>query len=248
MRLTMLISRLSTSLLLMLAAITKSYADNTDCLCHPTPQDKLPQYIIGYGSLMETTSKNKTDNTSGENRPVMIDNYQRGWFATGLSVGLSTTYLGIVKQPNAHFNGTIFRLATPSMIKNYDKREKYYCRVAVPTSSIHTLDHHPLPNGQFWIYETKPEFMAKPSEKYPLIESYVDIFLSGCLEIEKKFHLKGFTAECIKTTTDWSPHWVNDRIYPRRPFVFEPNALTIDKALADKLPHIFNQIKPDGSP
>ena len=248
MRLTMLISRLNAFLLLMVVFTTNAYTDTTDCICHPTPNPQFPQYIVGYGSLMETTSKNNTDRTSGENRPVMIDNYQRGWFAKGLSVGLSTTYLGIVKHSNAHFNGTIFRLATPNTIQNYDKREKYYCRVAVPIASIHPLDHHPLPKGQFWIYEIKPEFMAEPSEKYPIVESYVDIFLSGCLEIEKKFHLNDFIAECINTTTDWSPHWVNDRIYPRRPFVFEPNALTIDKALADKLPQIFNQIKPDRSP
>jgi len=239
----MLISRLSALLLLMLAVATKSYADSTDCICHPTPEDQQPQYIVGYGSLMETTSKNNTDHTSGENRPVMIDNYQRGWFAKGLSVGLSTTYLGIIKQPNAHFNGTIFRLATPNTIKNYDKREKYYCRALVPAASIHPLDHHPLPKGQFWIYETKPEFIAKPSGKYPIIESYVDIFLSGCLEIEKKFHLNDFTAECIKTTTDWSPHWVNDRVYPRRPFVFEPNAPRIDALLSEIKPEAFRQIK-----
>lgn len=239
----MLISRLSASLLLMLVLITNAYADNTDCLCHPTPQKQLPQYVIGYGSLMQTASKNNTDRTSGENTPVMIDHYQRGWFAQGLSVGLSTTYLGIIKQSDAHFNGTIFRLATPNTIKNYDKREKYYCRVLVPTTSIHSLDHHPLPRGQFWIYETKPEFIAKPSEKYPIIESYVDIFLSGCLEIEKKFHLNDFSAECIKTTTDWSPYWVNDRIYPRRPFIFEPNAPSIDALLAKIEPKTFSQIK-----
>lgn len=239
----MLMARLSASLLLALVLITKTYADTPNCICHPTPDNQLPQYIIAYGSLMETISKNNTDSSSGENKPVMINHYQRGWFAKGLSVGLSTTYLGIIKHSNAHFNGTIFRLATPNTLKNYDQREKYYCRVSVPTSFIHPLDHHPLPKGQFWIYEIKPGFMAEPSEKYPLVESYVDIFLSGCLEIEKNFHLQDFTAECIKTTTNWSPHWVNDRVYPRRPFVFEPNAASIDTLLSKIKPETFSQIK-----
>lgn len=238
----MLIARLITSLFLLLL-FTQTYAITTDGICHPSPNHQLAQYIIGYGSLMETKSKNQTDNTSAENKPVKVNHYQRGWLSEGSSVGLSTTYLGVIKNSQAYFNGTIFRLATPNAIKNYDKREKYYCRVSVPTSLIQPLDHHPLPKGQFWIYEIKPEFMAKPSEKYPIVESYVDIFLSGCLEIEKKFQLKDFAAECIKTTTNWSPHWVNDRLYPRRPFMFEPNAANIDALLSKIKPELFNQIK-----
>jgi hypothetical protein len=211
--------------------------------CHPTPHFPLAQYIIAYGSLMETKSKENTDNSSGENIPVRVDHYQRGWYSKGESVGFSTTYLAVTKNQNAYFNGTIFRLATTDALKNYDKREKYYCRVAVAPALLHPLHCKKLPVGEFWIYEVKPEVIALPSKKYPIVESYVDIFLSGCLEIQKKFHLNHFAEECISTTTHWSPYWVNDRIYPRRPFVFEANAAVIDQLLADKLAHIFAQIK-----
>ena len=192
---------------------------------------------------MQTKSKEETDRSSGKNKPIRVDHYQRGWFAKGASVGFSTTYLAVRKNPRTYFNGTIFRLASADAIKKYDKREKYYCRVAVPSAYIHILNYQPLPKGEFWIYEIKPEFIAKASERYPMVESYVDIFLAGCLEIQEKFHLKDFAAECIDCTTDWSTHWVNDRIYPRRPFVFEPNASKIDQLLVDKIPEIFNHIR-----
>lgn len=237
--------RLTLFLFLILISDSSSYANETYRCCHPLPNCHKAQYIIAYGSLMEKKSKNGTDSTSGKNRPVNVAGYQRGWFSKGESIGFSTTYLGVIKNPDAYFNGTIFPLATSTSIKNYDKREKYYCRVSVPKERIHTLDRSKLPDAEFWIYAIKPESMANPSKKYPIVESYVDIFLSGCIEIENKFHLKNFAANCVNTTSNWSTHWVNDRIYPRRPFVFEPNALKIDQLLMDNVPQFFNQIKKD---
>lgn len=217
------------------------YKPNDDC--HPQANPNLSQYIIGYGSLIETASKKATDKTSGENKPVLIDHYQRGWFAKGLSIGLSTTYLGVIKKANAHFNGTLFKLASVNSLKNYDRREKYYCRLLVKSADIHLLIDQKLPLGQYWIYALKPELMAAPSARYPIVQSYVDIFLAGCLEIEEKYHLKNFAAACVNTTGDWSLHWVNDRIYPRRPSVYQAKALAIDALLQQQIPRLFHQIQ-----
>ncbi|MES2997868.1 MAG: hypothetical protein V4700_00885 [Pseudomonadota bacterium] len=74
----------------------------------------------------------------------------------------------------------------------------------MPTAYIQPLNCQVLPQGEFWIYEVRPEFIAQPSARYPIVESYVDIFLAGCLEIEEKFHLKNFAASCIDTTSDCS--------------------------------------------
>ncbi|MFZ0219228.1 MAG: hypothetical protein WAL30_03380 [Candidatus Aquirickettsiella sp.] len=214
-----------------------------DGTCHPLVNSHCPQYIIAYGSLMESNSKKATDNSSGKNKPVWVEHYQRGWFAKGLSDSFSTTYLGVIKSKHAHFNGTIFNLPTAHSFKNYDMREKYYCRVLVSPHDIHLLTGKKLPRGQFWIYELKPELLAPPSTHYPLVESYVDIFLAGCLEIEEKYHIRNFTVACINTTSDWSVHWVNDRIYPRRPWTYQPRALKIDALLQQQIPEFFQQIK-----
>ena len=37
-----------------------------------------------------------------------------------------------------------------------------------------------------------------------------------------------FAETFLKTCSDWSKYWVNDRIYPRRAFIYVPNANTID--------------------
>lgn len=232
----------SRGLFVFLLMVFQSAFASDDCACHPPVNLHSQQYIIAYGSLIETTSKNATDLHSGINKPVWVEHYQRGWFSKGLSDGFSATYLGVIKSKHARFNGTIFNLPANSF-KNFDAREKYYCRVLVTPRDIHLLTGKKLPQGQFWIYELKPDLLAPPSAHYPIVESYVDIFLAGCLEIEEKYHLRNFAAACVNTTSDWSAHWINDRIYPRRPMMYQPKAHRIDSLLRQQIPKYFYQIQ-----
>jgi hypothetical protein len=39
--------------------------------CHPKIDPQVPQYVIGYGSLMENSSKARTAPDTGANLPVM---------------------------------------------------------------------------------------------------------------------------------------------------------------------------------
>jgi hypothetical protein len=61
--------------------------------------------------------------------------------------------------------------------------------------------------------------------------------------MEEKYHLKNFAASCVNTTSDWSIHWVNDRIFPRRPTIYQPKAIKIDALLQEKIPYFFHQIR-----
>jgi hypothetical protein len=47
----------------------------------------------------------------------------------------------------------------------------------------------------------------------------------------------------VETTTDWSAFWINDRIYPRRPFIYQPKARQIDQLLNEVIPEFFEKIK-----
>ena len=109
--------------------------------------------------------------------------------------------------------------------------------------NIHPLTSKKISAGQYWIYIPTTEYLIVPSETYPIVESYVDIFISGCLDIEKKYKLKDFAANCINTTADWSPYWVDDRIYPRRPWVYQSNAIEIDALLQKTIPSFFKKIE-----
>jgi gamma-glutamylcyclotransferase (GGCT)/AIG2-like uncharacterized protein YtfP len=206
--------------------------------CHPPINPSKPQYMIGYGSLLETQSRTRTAIT-GSGQPIHLNHYQRGWFARSEGIGAGTTYLGVRPKKNASFNGAIYAVKQ-SILQKFDQREINSCRVEVSKDWIHPFINA-LPEGQFWIYVTKPKDIAKPNKRYPIVQSYVDIFLSGCLELEAS--KKNFATQCILTTQDWSTHWVNDRIYPRRPHIFQPNATSIDTLLAKNIPDYFNQIK-----
>ena len=74
--------------------------------------------------------------------------------------------------------------------------------------------------------------------------------MTGCLDLAKRVDRNlypdlRFAEECIETTEGWSPDWVNDRLYPRRAFIYQPNAGTIDRLLHDaaKTAPFFDRIR-----
>jgi hypothetical protein len=211
--------------------------------CYPPFDSRSPQFIIGYGSLIDSQSKDRIYPNTSENMPVTVDGFQRGWFSMGPDVGYSATFLGIKPNPAASFNGVMFQLLSLNALSQYDQREHSYCRVQVAMANIHSLTQQPVAQGQYWIYMPPADNVATPTETYPIIESYIDIFLSGCLDMQNKYHLPNYAEDCITTTTDWSKHWINDRIYPRRPLANQPKATAIDKLLSKKLPNYFDNIE-----
>jgi hypothetical protein len=102
-----------------------------------------------------------------------------------------------------------------------------------------------VPEGDIWFYASSQERPASP--QFPIVQSYVDICLNGCLEIEGTYPLakqRNFAKLFIETCTGWTEWWVNDRIYPRRPFIYEPNAYKIDQLLQDVLgKELFSKIQ-----
>lgn len=211
--------------------------------CHPQIDAALPQYIIGYGSLINEESKRRTAPLVGDNLPIYLTGYERGWFLQGTNVGFSTTFLGVKKNAKAKMNAVIFYLPDHHEINALDTREMNYCRVLVNEDAIQLLTSQPLPKAQYWMYMPPAHKLAIADEKHPITQGYVDLFLSGCLRLEKKYKLDGFAHDCITTTSNWSTHWVNDRIFPRRPWVYVPDAIAIDNMLLDTIPACFNSIK-----
>lgn len=216
--------------------------------CRPPTDSAKAQFLIGYGSLIQQQSKHHTSLLTGNSLPVEVKGYKRGWYVRSVEVGFGTTYLGVIPETQSSFNGVVFELLNDGKaIQAYDQREAAYCRVEVPPSAIKALSsQHPLPSGQYWLYVLlNPP--SKPSKRHPIVQSYVDIFLSGCLEIEQKFQLKTFAEYCLESSDQWSPHWINDRIYPRRPHVYQPAAREIDSLISSQLPDIFQSIKIENS-
>lgn len=212
-------------------------------ICHPKIDHRLPQYIIGYGSLIDEQSKRKTDPTAEESFPVSIKGYQRRWGVHGNLPGLNATFLSIVENHSAIFNGIIYKLSHPNAIQQYDKRERTYCRKQLDADQLQTYNLTLPAEKQVWIYYATQKANQHPSAVFPIVQSYVDTFIRGCIQIEQKFKINGFAKSCIKSTAQWSTHWENDRIFPRRPSFYEPFAPQIDALLKEELPETFAKIK-----
>jgi len=215
--------------------------------CRPRADATRAQYVVGYGSLMQDASRKRTSPLSGPARPVEITGYRRGWYLRSSGVGLGTSFLAVVPRPGSSLNAVIYAVDLSELAAT-DRRESSYCRAKVALSNLRSFvaDPVPSPEGEVWIYLLDARQAASPSESFPIAQSYVDIFIGGCLEQEERFGLPGFSAQCVRSTSGWSKHWVNDRIYPRRPFIFEPKARQIDELLAAEIPEQWSMIRIEG--
>jgi hypothetical protein len=230
------------SLVLLLALSQTASADD----CHPEISAGRSQFVVGYGSLMERTSKAMSAPTAGPNHPVRVTGFQRAWNTHG---AYGTTFLGVTEADNAAMVAAIYADTDGSNIAGTDRSEESYCRRPVDPDQIELLDGWRLPvDAEIWIYVNKPDHVGVPDNGKPIIQSYVDIFLTGCLEMQDGILPEvvvrmDFAAECIRTTSGWSKHWVNDRIYPRRPFIYQKNAAMIDRVLLKELPDLFEKVE-----
>jgi len=203
------------------------------------------QFIFGYGSLLESQSRTQTTPSALHASPVLVAGIQRGWFGQLDVVGLSPTYLGAVPDFNSHCNGVIFKV-TEEELDAFDQHEAGYHRERIDQPNISMLDgSQSAPDGDIWFYAPAEKRYASP--EFPIVQSYLDVCLNGCLEIEATYapaKEAEFAETFLKTSTDWSKYWVNDRIFPRRASVYLPNASKIDQLIKKVLgEEMFSSIK-----
>jgi len=206
---------------------------------------KLPnaptQFIFGYGSLINTASRNSTAGAATVAIPVRVSaafGYVRTWNDRAPSV---FTALGL-RKPGAGesamtINGVLYPVEGDDMTK-FDAREAGYARLEVPLADIEAVSWQSLPHeGHIWVYvPARPggvpgEGLPAPDAAFPLLESYIDIVIEGGLE-----YGPDFARELIETTMGWSQYWLNDRELARRPWVHDGKYAIVDKMLAETLP------------
>ncbi|MCV6639471.1 gamma-glutamylcyclotransferase family protein [Candidatus Albibeggiatoa sp. nov. NOAA] len=185
------------------------------------------QYIFGYGSLMNTKSRNSSDEKMQgvPNIPVTLsrrfvdsqgDSYVRAW---NYRAGSGFTALGLRKVKHGQdITGVIYQVGeSESDMANFDQREEGYTREKVSSEFIHfenPQDYIPA-DSQIWVYI--PKESSRPVAKYPLLQSYIDICISGALE-----HSEEFAKKFITTTEGWdTEYWLDDRLLARRPWVYQ---------------------------
>ena len=76
--------------------------------------------------------------------------------------------------------------------------------------------------------------LLPPSLEYPILQTYIDVCISGCLE-----HGEAFAEEFVRTTFKWSAYWLNERELARRPWVHQKAYVRIDALLRRCVPTYF---------
>jgi hypothetical protein len=229
-------------IILLIAAIVapRAEARDTDWWGHKLP-DIPTQFIFGYGSLINTASRNSTASNSIPAIPVRVSaafGYIRAWNDRSPS---GFTALGLrVPRPGEQattINGVLYAIEGDDMTK-FDAREDGYARVEVPHADIEAVSWQTIPlSGHIWTYvPVRPASdpgvgLPQPDAAFPLLESYIDVVVEGCLE-----YGPDFARELIETTADWSQYWLNDRELARRPWVHDSKYAVVDQMLASVAP------------
>jgi len=208
------------------------------------------EWIFGYGSLISKSSRDSTYVTNLPWKPVEVFGIGRGWWAPGtVAIGwggiigqteqTAPIFLGAMFDNVTTINGVIFQVNATALVA-FDKRELTgagYTRITVPFSAISPYDQIPLTqNDTIYFYNVNQSELSYPTENNPIVTSYVDLIMTACLDIDTMLGLgENFTSDFVNTTKDWSQWWVNDRLLPRRPWIYQPLAGTIDRILAAHL-------------
>ena len=213
----------------------QTQASTKDCNLNPSKNSK--NYIIGYGSLMERESRMITNPQAHRVEPGLVKGFQRAWGQNGGNY--KTTFLTLIEKKDAKLNAIFYSVNIENLLKT-DQRERSYCRIKVDEKNLDFYGRKVnSKDANFWIYAATPDRLKKPSTTHPIAQSYVDIFINGCLQTEEEFKLQGFAKDCVQLTSDWSEQWVNDRLHARRPFAIK-NAVKIDQLLSQYFSHYYN--------
>jgi hypothetical protein len=215
--------------ILILSLLSGTAFASSPCYPEVSPQDK--NYIIGYGSLMQKESRKSTNPNAKNVYPIEVKGFKRVWGINGGNY--RATFLTLIKDKEKSLNAVYYPIAGSDILE-IDKREMGYCRVMVPENDIEPLGINSMPDGKYWVYAQKDSKIDLPNQEHPIAQSYVDIFLDGCIQVGTTYNLPDFLDKCISQTYEWPTEnntWVNDRLFPRRPFR-TPNAFMIDDTLS----------------
>ncbi|OIQ25692.1 gamma-glutamylcyclotransferase family protein [uncultured Vibrio sp.] len=171
-------------------------------------------YIFGYGSLMNSASRKLTGQT-GETIPAIVSGLVRYWGKIDDSYVLSPL---VVNLGNGQVNGVLLKIDEQALA-DFDRRERGYHRIQLSPQTIQLSDIGEQPvtstdtpslasDDVVWVYvKDKPE---PPCSLSPIMQTYVDTVLTGCLEISESF-----AQHFIKHTVGWHFPRENDRESPK---------------------------------
>ncbi|MDW6093686.1 gamma-glutamylcyclotransferase family protein [Vibrio rhizosphaerae] len=159
-------------------------------------------YIFGYGSLMNSSSRQLTGQT-GTACPAVVEGLTRTWGKVDDSYQASP----LVAQPGDGIVNGVLLHVSPKELAQFDQRERGYHRIQLTLTNIET--ELPLTaQDAVWVY-VKNEPML-PSHESPILQTYIDTVLTGCLEVSE-----AFADLFVQHTNGWEHPLENDRHAPK---------------------------------
>ncbi|MFT6085735.1 MAG: hypothetical protein ACJAWT_000355 [Glaciecola sp.] len=172
-----------------------------------------PHIVVGYGSLMSKTSRDRYSNIRSLPLPVIVNGWERAWVTK--SDDEKQTYVGAYQNSSSSFNGHAFytNIDEKLLQRELDYRfsevtlDQLDFGLALNSSVLEVLSHHTI-----YVCETLQQKL--PSIEFPVNASYIDTCLKGCLEVGGLDEVTRF----IKTTRHWPDAFkLDDRLKPKYP-------------------------------
>ncbi|KJY85032.1 hypothetical protein TW81_01540 [Vibrio galatheae] len=162
----------------------------------------MANYIFGYGSLMNSASRQLTGQTSTA-MPATAHGFRRFWGKVDDSYILSPL---VVDKGEGQVNGVLLEVSEAGLVE-FDVRERGYHRVEIAQDKLEA--ELVLTNSDHvWLYiKDSPQ---PPCSLSPIMQTYVDTVLVGCLEISEQF-----ARQFIEHTIGWHFPLENDRQKPK---------------------------------
>ena len=205
----------------------------------------LTHLVFGYGSVVNCASRTSTlggttSSAALTARLLPTFGHTRSWCFRA-STGF--TALGLQREHGGSpINGVLFAVDAAALAK-LDAREAGYTRQQVDAQHVEVVDSTPGSAAAavltaalsrpatcvIWVYQPCVECCAPASVEHPIVQSYVDVCVSGFLDAADE----SFASEFIATTSGWSAFYLNDVPASRRPWLHRsPAYATIDRLLA----------------
>ncbi|EKO3444763.1 TPA: gamma-glutamylcyclotransferase family protein [Vibrio fluvialis] len=159
-------------------------------------------YIFGYGSLMNSASRQLTGNT-GKAQPATVHGLVRYWGKIDDSYVISPL---VVNPGEGQVNGVLLEIDETALAE-FDRRERGYQRIALTAEQIETEAEFDR-EREIWVYVTEQH--QPPCERSPIVQTYVDTVLAGCLEVSE-----AFARHFVEHTVGWHHPLENDRHAPK---------------------------------
>ncbi|MFA5856037.1 MAG: hypothetical protein WC867_01665 [Candidatus Pacearchaeota archaeon] len=195
----------------------------------------MKDYLFGYGSLIGQKSRDE-EGITFDPVPIRLFGYRREWnVKVDNHNGMGIMGLGVIKSRKSYCNGILFGCED---IEDFKRREFKF------DYSIEKFDRRDilflnkklnLENDNLWYFT--PNHHHLPTKKTPIRQSYLDVCMMSCLEINEDF-----AKDFVKTTHDWL-FWINDRKNPcyKNPGI-EIDTKKIDRILKEVMKDRFNRI------